>query len=64
MIPETETEISDGAFESCKKLKEIDIPDSVACFGEGVFEECDKLEKITYRGITYNSVEDFESSNI
>ncbi len=62
MIPETVTEILDGAFDGCQKFKKINIPDSVTCFGEGVFDECDKLVKITYRGKTYKSVEDFENS--
>ena len=41
------TEIGDHAFEECKKLKKIVIPDSVKKMGSDVFRDCDHLTDIT-----------------
>lgn len=39
--------ISEGAFEDCKTLKSITIPDSVTTIGYKTFDSCTSLESIT-----------------
>ena len=46
-IPNTITDIADGAFEYCKRLEHIDIPNSVIRIGEEAFHGCEGLTSIT-----------------
>lgn len=39
--------IGDGAFEECKSLREVSIPDSVASIGDYAFWNCQSLNQIT-----------------
>lgn len=61
-IPNGVTSIGESAFLMCKKLTSVTIPDSVTSIGDGVFRYCDKLKSITWKGVTYNSVNDFEAA--
>lgn len=47
ILPDTITEIGDGAFYDCDALSSIVIPDSVTSIGTGAFVDCDSLEKVT-----------------
>lgn len=49
-IPNTITDIADGAFESCKRLVSINIPNSVTSIGEEAFHGCESLTSITIPG--------------
>lgn len=40
--------IEDGAFEGCKSLKEIQLPNTIHYFGEYIFKDCESLEKIIF----------------
>lgn len=42
------TTITDGAFESCEKLKSITIPASVTTLGKTAFYKCSALETVTF----------------
>ena len=45
-LPNTITEIGNGAFEACESLTDIVIPDSVTIFGYNVFDFCTKLTNV------------------
>ena len=46
--------ICDGAFEQCKSLESITIPNSVTSIGDGAFSDCESLESITIpNSVTY-----------
>ena len=47
VIPESVTEIYDGAFRDCILLESIAIPESVTEIGESVFRGCISLESVT-----------------
>ena len=46
-IPNTITDIADGAFEGCERLVNINIPNSVTSIGEEAFYGCERLTSIT-----------------
>ena len=46
-IPNTITDIADGAFEGCERLVSINIPNSVTSIGEEAFHGCERLTSIT-----------------
>ena len=46
IIPDSVTEIGDGAFYECKTLASINIPDSVTKIGDRAFSECRALTSI------------------
>ena len=45
------TDISDGAFAYCSRLKEIDIPANVRRIGNNAFAGCQSLESIRFNGL-------------
>ncbi len=45
-LPHGVTEIEDGAFRYCKKLKRITLPDSITSMGSSAFSYCESLESI------------------
>ena len=47
IIPNSVTEIGEGAFANCSGLKTIIIPEGVTVIGEGAFRGCSKLPSIT-----------------
>ena len=47
ILPDSITEIGDGAFYDCRALKTVVIPDSVTKLGSGVFVNCKALESVT-----------------
>ncbi len=47
IIPQGETIIKDDAFEDCKDLISISIPDSVTAIGNSVFWGCENLKEVT-----------------
>lgn len=52
-IPDSVTEIGEGAFCFCKGLTNVTIPDSVTKIGYLVFNGCAEQIIVTYKGITY-----------
>ena len=46
-IPETVTEIGDGAFKSCSSLTSITLPQSLVSIGKETFRSCSSLTSIT-----------------
>lgn len=44
------TSIGDHAFGSCKKLSDIEIPESVTSIGEEAFYNCCSLTTVIYGG--------------
>ena len=46
-IPESVTEIGEGAFAGCSSLTSITIPDSVTSIGDGAFFGCRSLTSVT-----------------
>ena len=42
----TVTEIEDGAFMNCKKLKKVTIPSNITRIGKNAFKGCKKLKTI------------------
>ncbi len=46
-IPEGVTEIGEGAFRSCKKLKSVKVPEGVTDIGCYAFKGCDKLTDVS-----------------
>ncbi len=51
-IPDGTTEIFEGAFFNCKKLKSISVPDSVKKIGSFAFLKCAELISIKALGVT------------
>lgn len=47
IIPEGVTSLSDGAFENCRKLMDIQLPASLTSMGEGCFRSCESLTHFT-----------------
>ena len=47
MIPNSVTNIGDGAFEQCESLQCIIIPNSVTKIGDYAFEQCESLQSVT-----------------
>lgn len=45
-IPNTITEIANGAFSECASLESVTIPDSIVRIGTGVFSGCTNLKRI------------------
>ncbi len=55
--------IGKEAFTDCKKLVQIDIPDTVEKFGKSCFSGCEHLKVVTFRGNNIDlSKSDFEGS--
>ena len=46
IIPDSVTEIADGAFEKCSALERVRIPDSVTSIGEDAFCWCSSLKNL------------------
>jgi BspA type Leucine rich repeat region (6 copies) len=57
-IPDSVTNIGDGAFDDCSSLTNLTIPDSVNNIGDGAFDDCSKLTAITVdtNNAAYSSV--------
>lgn len=55
VIPDTVTEISNGAFWGCNNLKRLTIPDSVIKIGRSVLEDTEWLEQQTGSFVMANS---------
>lgn len=49
-IPETVTEIHDGAFFGCSSLRGIIIPATVTKIGKGAFANCSSMQMIRFNG--------------
>ena len=47
IIPNSVTNIGNGAFRHCESIKKISIPDSVTRIGEHAFSSCTSLKEIT-----------------
>ena len=45
ILPDSVEELANGAFESCEKLKTVNIPPKVTS-ADGIFKQCDRLETI------------------
>ena len=50
IIPESVTEIGEGAFNHCKSLASITIPEGVISIGNEAFRFCESLISITFQG--------------
>lgn len=50
VLPDTLTEIADGAFLACPGLTSFNFPDSVVSIGENAFAGCDNLINIYFEG--------------
>ncbi len=60
VLPNTITDIEDGAFYGCLSLNNIEIPNSVTTFGKGVFSGCTGLTSIMLsNSLTYIEDETF-----
>lgn len=46
----TLTEIGKGAFENCKNLTQVDLPESLKTMGDKAFADCSSLVVVTFRG--------------
>lgn len=46
-LPNTITEIGEGAFQNCYKLEEIELPNGVKSIGKQAFKGCKSLKEIT-----------------
>lgn len=46
VIPNSVTEIGNGAFYECKYLKEVTLPDGLTTIADTLFFECNELEKV------------------
>lgn len=52
-IPDSVTEIGDGAFSTCSYITEITLPDGVTEISESAFHSCSSLKKVTLgEGVT------------
>lgn len=49
-IPETVTDIQDGAFSACARLSSLHIPEGVTRIPDGVFAGCGGLDHVTFPG--------------
>ena len=58
IIPDSVTEIGEGAFEGCTGLTEINIPSSVKNIGTDAFRSCESLETITL-GAGINKISEY-----
>ena len=47
IIPNSVTNIGDGAFSRCESLQSVTIPNSVTSIGDHAFEQCESLQSIT-----------------
>lgn len=56
IIPDSVTNIGDGAFSSCESLTSINIPDSVTNIGDSAFSECIYNHRTTKTNQKYPSV--------
>lgn len=45
-LPDTVTEIRDGAFDSCWSLRGMDLPPALEHIGDNAFYDCDSLEAV------------------
>ncbi|MBQ6816469.1 MAG: leucine-rich repeat domain-containing protein [Clostridia bacterium] len=50
IIPDTVTQIADGAFAGNSGITEVEIPSSVTKIGVGAFANCDKITTVTIKG--------------
>ena len=50
VVPDTVTNIADGAFVNCESLTSITIPDSVTSIGDEAFSDCSALKYVFYTG--------------
>ena len=57
-IPDSVTEIADGAFQRCIHLSTINIPKSIEWIGENVFDYCKKLSSVSYDGLIFKKKND------
>ncbi|MCM1520699.1 MAG: leucine-rich repeat domain-containing protein [Lachnoclostridium sp.] len=48
VIPESVTEIGNGAFADCRSLVKIDVPATVTTVGSNTFDGCTSLTEVTY----------------
>lgn len=56
--------IGSEAFSDCKKLVQLDIPETVENFGKNCFTGCEHLKVVTFRGNNINiNKSDFEGSD-
>lgn len=64
-IPDNVKWIGESAFRDCTNIISITCPEnSMIEFKGGEFSECKNLTSITWKGTTYNSVEEFELTNL
>ncbi len=59
MLPNTITEVYDGAFTNCGKLKEILLPNTVTYIGKNAFSYCTSLKSFIIPPSMLNSINDY-----